>query len=61
MSWRWQYLSYLSLYLVYWYDTGGVRIGAPALTSRTFKEADFEKVADFLDRALQLCLSIQVG
>ena len=38
---------------------GGVRIGAPALTSRGFKEADFEKVADFLDRALQIGLRLQ--
>lgn len=40
---------------------GGVRIGAPALTTRGFKEADFEKVADFLDRALKIALRIQVG
>ena len=26
---------------------GGIRLGAPALTSRGFKEADFVKVADF--------------
>ncbi len=38
---------------------GGVRIGAPALTSRNFKEADFEKVAGFLDRALQIGLRLQ--
>ena len=29
---------------------GGVRIGTPALTTRGFKEDDFVKVADFLDR-----------
>ena len=29
---------------------GGVRIGTPALTTRGFKEAEFSKVADFLDR-----------
>ena len=28
---------------------GGIRLGAPALTSRGFKEADFVKVADFID------------
>jgi glycine hydroxymethyltransferase len=39
---------------------GGVRIGAPALTSRNFKEADFEKVAEFLHRGLQIALRIQV-
>lgn len=38
---------------------GGVRIGAPALTSRGFKENDFEKVAEFLHRAIQISLSIQ--
>ena len=27
---------------------GGVRIGAPAMTSRGLKEADFEKIGDFL-------------
>lgn len=29
---------------------GGVRIGTPALTTRGFKEDDFVRVADFLDR-----------
>jgi Serine hydroxymethyltransferase len=29
---------------------GGVRIGAPALTTRGFKQSDFVKVADFLDQ-----------
>ena len=29
---------------------GGVRIGTPALTTRGFKEEDFVKVADYLDR-----------
>lgn len=38
---------------------GGVRIGTPALTSRGLKEVDFEKVADFLDRAVQLSTQIQ--
>jgi len=37
---------------------GGVRIGTPALTSRGFKEADFEQVADFLHRAVLLALEI---
>lgn len=40
---------------------GGVRIGAPALTSRGFKEADFEQVADFLDRALKIGLRVQAA
>ena len=38
---------------------GGVRVGTPALTSRGFKEADFVKVAEFLDRAVKLCIEIQ--
>ena len=29
---------------------GGVRIGSPALTTRGFKQDDFVKIADFLDR-----------
>ena len=29
---------------------GGVRIGTPALTTRGFKEDDFVKVANYLDR-----------
>lgn len=31
---------------------GGLRIGAPALTSRNMKETDFVQVADFLDKGL---------
>eukprot|EP01133_Synstelium_polycarpum_P001080 gene1080-1224_t len=38
---------------------GGIRIGSPALTSRGFKEADFEKVADFLDRIIKVCIALQ--
>ncbi|KAI8358563.1 serine hydroxymethyltransferase-domain-containing protein [Blakeslea trispora] len=33
---------------------GGVRIGTPAMTSRGFKEDDFVKVADFIDRAVKI-------
>ena len=29
---------------------GGVRVGAPAMTTRGCTTADFEKIADFLDR-----------
>ena len=32
---------------------GGVRIGTPALTTRGLREAEFETVAAFLDRAAQ--------
>jgi glycine hydroxymethyltransferase len=38
---------------------GGVRIGAPALTTRKFIESDFEQIAVFLDRALKIALDIQ--
>jgi len=38
---------------------GGVRIGAPALTTRKMVEKDFEKIAEFLVRALKIALSIQ--
>merc|ERR1712115_761888 len=38
---------------------GGVRIGAPALTTRKFVEKDFEQVAVFLHEALQVALKIQ--
>jgi glycine hydroxymethyltransferase len=38
---------------------GGVRLGAPALTSRGFKEEDFVKVAEFLDRGLKIAVAIQ--
>lgn len=35
---------------------GGVRMGAPALTTRGFVEADFEKVAEYFDRAVQIAV-----
>lgn len=37
---------------------GGVRIGAPALTSRGFKEPDFVRVAQLIDRGVQLTAEI---
>lgn len=37
---------------------GGIRMGAPALTSRGFVEADFEKVADFFDRAVKITVDV---
>lgn len=33
---------------------GGLRIGTPAMTSRGFKESDFVKIADFIDRAVKI-------
>lgn len=38
---------------------GGVRIGAPALTSRTMVESDFEQIAEFLHEALLIAVQIQ--
>eukprot|EP00592_Proboscia_alata_P009695 CAMPEP_0194358454 /NCGR_PEP_ID=MMETSP0174-20130528/5643_1 /TAXON_ID=216777 /ORGANISM="Proboscia alata, Strain PI-D3" /LENGTH=479 /DNA_ID=CAMNT_0039128765 /DNA_START=99 /DNA_END=1538 /DNA_ORIENTATION=+ len=38
---------------------GGVRIGAPAMTTRTLDEEDFEKIALFLVDALKIALKIQ--
>jgi len=40
---------------------GGVRIGTPALTSRGFKEADFEKVGEMLHETCQLALEVQAS
>lgn len=33
--------------------------GAPALTSRQLKEADFEKVVDFIDEGIQIALDVK--
>ena len=38
---------------------GGLRIGAPALTSRGLNEADFVQVADFLDRGIVLAAELK--
>jgi len=38
---------------------GGVRIGTPAMTTRGMLEKDFEKVADFIDRIVKICVEIQ--
>lgn len=38
---------------------GGVRIGAPAMTSRGLKEADFEQIAEFLHEVLEECKRVQ--
>jgi len=37
---------------------GGIRMGAPALTSRGLVEADFAKVADFFDRAVDIATKL---
>jgi len=38
---------------------GGVRIGTPAMTTRGCTVDDFKKIAEFLDRCLQIALQIQ--
>mmetsp|Transcript_49770 Transcript_49770/g.74223 ORF Transcript_49770/g.74223 Transcript_49770/m.74223 type:complete len:507 (-) Transcript_49770:213-1733(-) len=38
---------------------GGIRMGAPALTSRGLEEDDFTKVAEFFDRAVKIALKLK--
>merc|ERR1711941_177608 len=38
---------------------GGVRIGAPSMTTRGCKNQEFEKIASFLDRVVQIAIRIQ--
>ncbi|KAI7905825.1 serine hydroxymethyltransferase [Cokeromyces recurvatus] len=38
---------------------GGVRLGSSALTSRSLKEEDFVKIAEFLHRTVQIALAVQ--
>jgi glycine hydroxymethyltransferase len=38
---------------------GGVRIGTPALTTRTMVESDFEQIAEFLHEAIQIAKDVQ--
>ncbi|XP_025903056.1 serine hydroxymethyltransferase, mitochondrial [Nothoprocta perdicaria] len=38
---------------------GGLRLGAPALTSRRFQEADFHQVVAFIDEAIELALDVK--
>lgn len=37
----------------------GLRIGTPAMTSRGFKEEDFVKVANYIDRAVAIAVDVQ--
>jgi len=37
----------------------GLRLGAPALTSRNFKEEDFRKVIELLDRGVEIAIDAQ--
>jgi hypothetical protein len=38
---------------------GGLRMGSPALTSRGFVEKDFERVAEFVDRAVAIAVELK--
>ena len=40
-------------------NPGGIRIGTCALTTRNMKEEEFNKIGDFLNRVVELCVSIQ--
>merc|ERR1711862_756763 len=39
-------------------NPGGIRMGAPALTSRGFKEDDFVQIATYFDRAVHIAVEI---
>lgn len=38
---------------------GGVRIGAPAMTTRGLGEEDFTKVVEYIDQAVKFCVKLQ--
>lgn len=38
---------------------GGLRLGAPALTSRQFREEDFRRVVDFIDEGVSIGLEVK--
>lgn len=40
-------------------NPGGVRLGTPALTTRGFDEADFDVVADFFHRGVEIAIGVQ--
>lgn len=39
----------------------GIRIGAPAMTSRGMGEEDFRRIAGYIDTAITLCKTVQAG
>jgi glycine hydroxymethyltransferase len=39
----------------------GIRIGAPAMTSRGMGEDDFKRIAGYIDQAITLCKTVQGG
>ena len=40
---------------------GGIRVGAPAMTSRGLGEKDFERVAKYIDTCINLCKQVQAA
>jgi len=36
----------------------GLRMGSPAMTSRELKEEDFKKIAEFVDRGINITIKI---
>jgi len=40
-------------------NPGGIRVGAPAMTTRGFKEPEFVKIVEFIDRAIKVAAHIQ--
>jgi len=40
-------------------NPGGIRMGSPPLTTRGLVESDFERVASFVDRGIQIALDVQ--
>ena len=53
-------IKYVCMYVTS-YETKipGFLVGAPALTSRNFKEEDFVKVVQFIDRGVKIALEAQ--
>ncbi|XP_071452212.1 serine hydroxymethyltransferase, mitochondrial-like isoform X2 [Hetaerina americana] len=43
------------------FNPGGLRLGAPALTSRNFKEKDFEQVVEFFDHAMSIVADVKAA
>jgi len=39
----------------------GLRVGTPAMTSRGFGEADFARVANYIDQSIKICKEVQAA
>jgi glycine hydroxymethyltransferase len=39
-------------------NPGGIRLGSPALTTRGFKEADMDKVAEWCIKAIEISVRL---